>query len=75
MKDRKCGHKNLDERPNCMMCYAIKLSHIISKIDYLMGEPNDMEVSLYDFDCDEDRVYDRVKAFVEKYKHDDAKSE
>ena len=41
---------------------AVKyLVDALSEISYLCGEPNDMHVSIYDLDCDEDGVVEDVK--------------
>jgi hypothetical protein len=48
------------------------LHHALSRIDYAMSESNEYECSLYDVDCDEKRVVDRVVKLVsERDKIDD----
>jgi len=38
-----------------------KLVHVLSRIDYLCGIPNEMEVSGYDVHCNEDAVLQAVQ--------------
>lgn len=45
---------------------CIKLSYALSKIDYALGPPNDMECSEYDWAQDEGGVVHRVQMFVDK---------
>ena len=40
------------------------LARALSRIDYACGEKNDMECSLYDVDCDEERVVGRVQSLL-----------
>lgn len=42
----------------------VKISSALSRIDYLLGEPNDMRVSQYDIDYDENSVVARVERFI-----------
>lgn len=51
------GHKS-----GCPYCALVKLSHALSRIDYLCGEPNDMQCSGYDVHQSEDAVVEHVEA-------------
>lgn len=46
---------------SCQKCALIELSRIISRIDYELGPPNEMGVSLYDVEPDPEAVLERVK--------------
>lgn len=49
-------------RSGCPYCHIAHLSLAFSKIDYMTGPPNEMEVSLYDVECCEESVVERVKS-------------
>lgn len=53
-------------RSGCLVCSGMRLSGALSEIDYVCGEPNEYESSLYDADFDEARVVGRVKALRAK---------
>jgi hypothetical protein len=53
---------------NCLVCACVELSSALSRIDYLLGEPNEMGLSDYDVHCDPDKVVERVRALTEKKK-------
>lgn len=43
-------------RSGCLICGLIQQADVISRIDYLLGDPNEMECSMFDVDHDEERV-------------------
>ncbi len=47
---------------NCLVCGCMELHRALSRIDYLLGQPNEMEVSDYDVHCDPALVVKRVEA-------------
>ncbi len=48
-------------RAECVICGLRELDRALSRIDYLLGEPNEMEVSPYDIHCDPQVVIDLVE--------------
>lgn len=55
----------LEARIRILEKAVIQLSAALSRIDYALGEPNEMQVSEYDIDYDEERVVRRVRALIE----------
>lgn len=54
-------HKpNGGTRGGCLICGLENMSRALSRIDYLCGPPNDMEISAYDVHCNEEEVVKRV---------------
>ena len=51
-------------RSSCLVCGLRQMSYAFSRIDYMLGEPNDMEVSDYDLHCDENVVVERLRALL-----------
>lgn len=54
-------HQPTGGHRNCLVCGCQALSRTISKIDYAISPKNDMEVSLFDVDCNEERVIRAVE--------------
>lgn len=52
-------------RGGCLVCALIKLSAALSRIDYLCGEPNEMQTSGYDVHCNEEAVIRNVERTLE----------
>jgi len=51
-------------RSGCLVCAGIKLSAALSRIDYIIGAPNEYQICQYDADCDEDGVVKRVEKAI-----------
>lgn len=49
---------------NCVICGLMEMSRALSRIDYLLGDPNLMEVSDYDVHANPQVVVERLKAFL-----------
>lgn len=46
---------------SCLKCVCIELSRAISRIDYALGPPNEMELSAYDVHCEESVVVENAQ--------------
>lgn len=51
-------------RSECVICSGMKLHWALSRISYVLGEPNEYEMSQYDVDYDVDKVVQQVEALV-----------
>lgn len=51
-------------RTGCLVCALQSDSRALSKIDYMCGKPNEMELSSYDVSYNEGAVVEHVKALV-----------
>jgi len=61
---------NGGSRSQCVICAQIKLAAALSRIDYLSGQQNEMEVSSYDLHCDEQEVVRHVEKLIEAHKRE-----
>jgi len=58
-------HKpNGGSRGECLVCVLIEYSHCISRIDYAIGPPNEMQCSGYDVFGDPSLVVRRVESLM-----------
>ncbi len=48
----------------CLTCACIELSSALSRIDYMLGPSNEMELSDYDLHVDPQRVVDRLRDLI-----------
>lgn len=51
-------------RSGCPYCGLIRLNHALSRISYLCGPANDMQVSAFDVDMHEETVVEQVAALT-----------
>lgn len=56
-------------RSMCVICSGEHLQSALSRIDYLLGEPNEYGVSDYDLHYDEEAVVKRVAALLDRETH------
>lgn len=49
-------------RSNCLVCVGERLQASLSRISYVCGDPNEMEVSSYDAHYDEASVVEQVRS-------------
>ncbi len=49
---------------NCLTCTCEELNRALSRIDYMLGPSNEMELSDYDVHCDPELVVERVRRFI-----------
>lgn len=54
-------------RSGCLVCAGMKFDAALSRIDYLCGEPNEMECSGYDVHKNEDAVVEHVRLLKERF--------
>ena len=61
MTPERLAHiRGLEAENAALRAGCIQYARTISRIDYALGEPNEMECSLYDVDCDDERVIEQV---------------
>lgn len=53
---------------DCLICSLREAQAALSRIDYLLSEPNDMEVSPFDLHCSPRIVVERLEAFLRSRK-------
>lgn len=56
-----CEKHSGGHRSKCLVCAGQELQSAISRISYIIGEPNEMEVSSYDLHYDETVVVEAVR--------------
>ena len=56
-------HKPDGGSRNCLVCACEKLSHALSRISYICGQPNELQASDYDVHFNEDEVVKQVEAW------------
>lgn len=54
-------HQPSGGKRNCLVCGCLKLSYALARISYMLGEPNEMELSEYDVYGDEELVVEQAR--------------